>query len=190
MPQSDRGNISWNYNLFARSYRSEAQHVELFLFCYCYLVALCCPVCLAKTFPPMISFLFSFRLLAFHFAAELFVTPTLIRNILICTICKRRRDSRPIMLGCDVRTLKPIHICTYSTHTDTRYTHSMLRRHLNASQSWWTMVMNRYMTMPRRYEFILNYKINGRAVGISELQSKHSKHISWLLSYRILLFDS
>lgn len=30
-------NISWNYNLFARSYRSEAQHVEMFLFCYCFL---------------------------------------------------------------------------------------------------------------------------------------------------------
>lgn len=40
VPQSDRGNISWNYNLSARPYRSEAQHVDCVLcyrcrYCYC-----------------------------------------------------------------------------------------------------------------------------------------------------------
>lgn len=29
---TDQGNISWNYNLFARAYRSKAQHVECSLY--------------------------------------------------------------------------------------------------------------------------------------------------------------
>lgn len=157
--QSDRRNISWNHNLFIRSYIDRKRNMwNGFYFC-CYLLLLplryhcrCCSVRSTKTFPPIIiSFLFRFCLLTFHFTVEFSVMPTHIQNILICTICTQRRYSRPIMLKCDVRTLKPICIGTgnmsmcvlvYYINTlhlmlfHTLHTHSPCHNHINGSQCW------------------------------------------------------